>query len=764
MHPKVEFPGSLQPILEDLARPLDADLVHDGARRAIKGREVELSAGFRLNDGSPALTVPESAQLEVLCSGLRTLLAGKLGCAEADDGYPLRLHRNRPDGIPAGVWEAFRVTVTESECSVEAAEMAGLRRGIYFVENELRKRRAAILPLGEWKRWTTVEDRITRSPVAPYRWLTGWELEDENDYYPEAYLERLAQSGINGIWVAGLLRNLVSSPVIPELGPKRHKLAKLKELVGKAARYGIRVHFFCMEPRALPPGHPVARAYPEIIGVRSDIYETLCPSSPLMLDYLRQAIHDLVREVPELGGIINLCKGERPTTCWWHTEKIAHLCPRCSEGSQVELLAETLHCFADGINSAGAATNLIAWPYMPYEFDKITGETWPTVDMQALIAASPPQVRWMVNFEHGSTKEIGGQARSVQEYSLSTVQPGPFAVEIAATGKSTGHACYAKLQLGTTYELSSMPFVPVPGAVYDKIQAMKRLEMQGAMFSWIVGGFPGPMLTAAARASFEPCPDKREFLHELARGSCGEKAAQHLVRAWECFERVWQKYPFDLGVLYHGSLTRGPSYQLHLEQESRLPKVYNWGLERDRQKQFYAYVPEKWLGFLSSDEVVNTFRDMAAEWKEGVQSARQALAQETGQNSFLRRQMAVAEAIRHHFLSAANVYEFYHLRDQLRDPDKSLQKDITGRMLAIARNEIEIAESFLDLLDKDVTLGFHSELYSRCYTQDEVREKIRRTKNLCGTLAEWMESGVDEAVLNRTVEETERMRPDLWGD
>jgi hypothetical protein len=67
--------------------------------------------------------------------------------------------------------------------------------------------------------------------------------------YPGEYLKRLSHYGINGLWIPGLLRNLVASKVIPEVGPREHRLDKLKAIVAKAARYGIRIYFFCMEPR-----------------------------------------------------------------------------------------------------------------------------------------------------------------------------------------------------------------------------------------------------------------------------------------------------------------------------------------------------------------------------------------------------------------------------------------------------------------------------------------------------------------------------------
>jgi hypothetical protein len=759
MHPKIAYPGDLAALSAELARPLHEASLREPARKARPGAEASLAGGYALD----AADFRSEKHLEILLDDLRRFMSRTMGVAETPSGYRLKLVRREPEGCPPGAAEAHRILTSAGGCTLTARDLDGLRRAVFRLEDEMLLRRAPVLPLGEEARWTTVADRVTRSPIAPYRWLSGWELEDENEYYPEEYLSRLAHSGVNGIWVAGLFRNLVASKVIPELGPPRHRLGKLRGLVEKAARHGIKVWFFCMEPRALPLGHPAAAAHPGIVGAKTDIYECVCPSTPRVLDYCREAARDLFAEAPGLAGIIDLCKGERPTTCWWWSADIARKCPRCGSRPEADVLAQTLGALVEGMRASSPNAKLVAWPYMPYAQDKKTGEIRPFSAVGQLAAASRPEVAWMANFEHGGVKEICGKPRVIHEYSLSSVEAGPIFRDLARDARASGRHPWAKLQLGTTYELSSVPEVPVPGVVRAKFASLRELGATGAMLSWIVGGYPGIMLKAAGEAAFEPSLPADRFLARLAAIQWGERAAARAAAAWAKFEEAWRLYPFDLGVLYRGPLTRGPAYQFHLEREARLPKVYNWGFERDRTPQFFAYEPEKWLGAFTADEVVRSFRDMAGRWEGGLGDLKAAL-EGAGDRPELKAQYAVASGIRLHLLSAANVYEFYSLRDRLLPSPKAARPAILRRLGEVTEQEIAVAEEMRKWLLAEPFLGFESELYAWSCSAPLVDEKLRRARDVLATLRRWEGSGVEEAVLRRTVEEAESLRPDRWGD
>ncbi len=759
MHPRIVYPGELSPIVRDLARPLHGHSLRDPRRRARAGEEADLSAGWRIEAqrGNPA----EEDSLALLVEDFRQFMFGAMEVDEDGGGFTIEWRREQPSSCPADGLEAFEVETQPESCRIRARDVDGFRRALFLLEDEMRLRRAPLLPLGRMARWTRIRTRVSRSPIAPYRWMSGWELEDDNDYYPYAYLDWLAHAGINGIWVSGLLRNLVASSVIPELGPPGHRLGKLRALIDKAALRGVRVYLFCIEPRALPDGHAAGLAHPEILGA----HRALCPSVPLVLEYAREVMCELFTEVPNLGGVINIFNSERPTTCWLN-EDFVQGCPRCRVRPQAEVLAAMLDAFTAGMRDAGSSAEFLAWTYMmdPKAHSLISLPIEPALDV---MRASRSDIVWLGNFEHGGTKQACGRTVEVHEYSLSCVGPSPLFVELARAATAAGRTAYAKLQIGTSYELPTVPYVPVPGIAYDKIAALGDLGVRGTMLNWIPGGFPGPMLKAAGEAVFEPRPPKDAFLRRLAAIDWGETRAEAVVAAWNRFERAWQEYPFNNAVLYFGPLARGPAYHLHVERENRLALPYNWGIDRARIPQPFEDQVDRWLGPYSVEELTECFRRMATEWGAGLDSLENAL-RESGEAEELGRQLAVAGAVRLQCLAAADVYEFYSLRDQLGRTRDEQSGPLLERLIEIGEHSLALAGEMKRLLEEEPALGFHSELYTYSYSTALLDEKTLQVGDMLVTLRQWRRFGIDRAALRRTVAEVTRQRPDrrpdLWGD
>jgi hypothetical protein len=75
----------------------------------------------------------------------------------------------------------------------------------------------------------------------------------EVDPFPEGLLQRLADLGVNGVWMHTVLYNLAPSTVFPEFGHNHEtRLENLRKLVLRAKKYGISVYLYVNEPRAMP--------------------------------------------------------------------------------------------------------------------------------------------------------------------------------------------------------------------------------------------------------------------------------------------------------------------------------------------------------------------------------------------------------------------------------------------------------------------------------------------------------------------------------
>ena len=91
----------------------------------------------------------------------------------------------------------------------------------------------------------------------------------------------------------------------------------------------------------------------------------------------------------------------------------------------------------------------------------------------------------------------------------------------------------AKIQVGCSHEVATVPFVPAPGLLYRKFKAMKDVGVTDVMMCWYFGNYPGVMNKAAGWLAYEDFAVEEEtsFLLRLARDDWGEEAPR-VVRVW----------------------------------------------------------------------------------------------------------------------------------------------------------------------------------------------------------------------------------------
>ncbi len=705
-------PASL-PFLAELSAPVHARCIRN-KQRGCRNGEADLSAGVRIEVGEPIRKA-----LDRSIKDFMRFMSFSMGLGSRPGSYPVALRTAAIKGIEDD--ESYQVEVKKDRCKIVGVGVEGIRRALIHLEDEMSSRRGPFLPEGTVTRECRVKVRISRSPYATYRFGTGWELENDGDFYPDEYLNRLAHAGINAIWVAGFFQNLIATKSIPELGPKKTRLGKLRSLVEKAALYGIKVYFFCMEPRIIR-NRKIFEKYPDIRGAQfplsCSLGETaLCTSAPRVQSYLREASAELFRSAPGLAGIIDIFAGERATNCWFD-EEIVKGCPRCSQKTQWEVLSQLIGCLNEGMKSVSPDAEFLAWDYSSISTD---------VKLRIMENASPDIV-WLGCFEHGGRTSRCGKKFVMDEYSLSYAGPSEPFKALAAGARKSRRRIYAKLQIGTTYEQSSLPYIPVPSGVFRKFHSMRRLGVDGAMLSWIIGGFPSLMLKAAGLASFCPVGSEADFIRRLAAIEWGEEVSAPVAAAWRHFFKAYSLYPAMNDVFYYGPITRCPAYHLRLDTENRRATPYNFGITADRDIQPFEDNPTRWLGIFTEKELISCFRSMAEEWGKGLRLLKHAA--ERSREETALRQLGVAKAVWIQFRSCANVIEFYTIRNLSAWREKTKGKSQRARMRAIAIDEISLGSQMIKLLRHDPTLGFQSELYYFSFSENLIAAKIRHTQNL----------------------------------
>jgi hypothetical protein len=367
---------------------------------------------------------------------------------------------------------------------------------------------------------------------------------DTRQSYPDAYLARLSELGVNGVWLQAVLYELTPFPWDPARSDGwQERLARLAELVTRARRFGVGVYLYLNEPRAMPPSF--FEVHPELEGVSEGTYSALCTSCEPVKAYLREAVATVCRRVPGLAGFFSISASENLTTC--HSHYMGAACPRCRDRSPAEVVAEVNCLYREGIAAAGSDARLIVWDW-----------GWQDSWVTDIIARLPDDVLLMSVSEWDLPIRRGGVDGVVTEYSMSAIGPGPRALRHWAAARQRGLGTMAKVQVGTTWELSAVPYMPAVANVVEHIRRLRDRGVQGLMLSWTLGGYPCPAIEAAVRLG-EPGSDPEQVLLETARHWFGDEAADAVVEAWRVCSRTFQEFPYSQTTVYAAPLQMGPA-------------------------------------------------------------------------------------------------------------------------------------------------------------------------------------------------------------
>ena len=628
------------------------------------------------------------------------------------DAYPIKCVKRKTD-----CFEAYRILVNESGCIVEAEDTEGIRRALIYLEDEMHRREGAILPLGEICKKPIIRSRITRGFFSPTNRppKDQDELLDDIDYYPDEYLNRLAHDGTNGLWIYAFFSRLLTSEYFKEYGKDSEKrIAKLRRVVAKCKRYGIKVYIFGVEPYSI--SIEMADKYPGIAGPRTwnwshtEQSHTICTYTEDGANYCIEVTRKLMEQVPDLGGIIDITYGERMTTC----ASLADFCqcPRCRSHSRSEILAHNIDLLKEGIRRAGSKADFVSWTYE----HRVT----PMEEIKEYVRKAPSDVVLMENFEDAGYTEQLGKTRQAIDYWLSYVGPSQMFEGAAETALEEGKPMFAKMQVCCSHELATVPYIPAPGILFDKYAAARKYKVEGVMQCWYFGNYPSLMSKAAGELSFvEDFADKDAFLTHLAGiyyGNCAKKA----VDAWKYFEASYTNYPVNIMFSYYGPMHDGVVWELALQPKDRsLPR--SWLL---MDKPDGDRIGECLQSGHTLEEALQLTDVMKDNWKNGL-----SCLPDNGP----KEQYSVAEAINVLITSGNHILRFYELRSILAKltPDSYEEAErILQEMEAIVDEEIYNSKKMILLCEADSRLGYHSEAEGYKFFPEKLFERIEKLKQM----------------------------------
>lgn len=612
--------------------------------------------------------------------------------------------------------ESYRISVSDSECKIESADTEGIRRALFYIEDEMSRREGLFLPTGEIYRWAVVKKRISRGFLNPH-YCPGCdgELEDDTEYYPDGYLNRLAHDGVNGIWVQERIRVISPSDIIPEYGQNgAQRVARLNRLIERCKRYGIKVYLESIEPSSTFQ-NPDLNKHPEVLGQPwGGEYYTFCASTEKGKEYIWESVRKLFELCPGLAGIVNICVGEAVSNCASLDEDLT--CPHCLEKGYTkgQVLANCENEIAKAMHSVKPDAELINWAY------GIRG--WKEKDIDDYLSIRSADSVSMMNFEDWGEAIQLGKVRHARDYWLSYTGPGKIMEKAASAGIKRETPVYAKIQVCSSHEVSTVPYVPVPGILYDKYKYMHENNVTGVLYCWYFGNFPSMMNKAAGELAFAPFfPEKNDFLKHIAGiywGSNAEKVAP----AYQLFEDGYSNYPISMTFEWHGPMGDAPVWPLHLEVVdlpiSRSYKLMNMvGSDRLGETMLMGH---------TYAETLELCRRMSTKWAEG-----EKLLSEIDDRNNLKsiEDKSVASALNVLFRSGTNIIKFYDLRYKLAflAEDKNA---VLNEMREIAVEEIENSKKLIKLCEADKRLGYHCEAIGFKYFPEKLEWRIKLVEEM----------------------------------
>ena len=586
-----------------------------------------------------------------------------------------------------GVRDSFTLEVESDQVRVRANDPLGLQRAVYRMQLMMEARGGPLLPLGTIR----LARRLTPCYLYSYFALYGDPLmEEEIDPFPAGYLEKLARLGVNGVWLQAVLRNMAPSSEFSEFGSGwQQRQKRIAELVRRASEFGIQIFLYINEPRTMPT--EFFDRYPELKGTFSRAepnFHTMCTSVPRVRRWIEESLTHIFKSVPGLGGIFTISMSENLTHCY--SKGRPDPCPRCSQRPAEDVLAELHHSFVKGVKAGSPDARIITWDW-GWGYDWVRNG----VESEKLIPKLPKEVELLSVSEWDAPVHRGGVSTEVGEYSMSVVGPGPRASRNWTIARQHGLRTMAKVQINATWEISAVPYIPVPNLIERHIENLIRVGVDGLMLSWTVGGYPSPNLEVAQEYYYWPVPDKEKVIPAVARRRYGEGAEPYVLRAWEAFSRAFEEFPYGVHV-YIIPTQHGPANLLRLDETGFDPGMILFPHD--------AY--KRWSGDFPPDIALKQFRRMAELWNSGLEDFRKALPLVTSdRQEQAAKDLGIAETCYIHFESVANQLEFYILRDRLGEDGAAEHR---SRMQELAASEAQLAKRLYTLARQDSTLGYEA--------------------------------------------------------
>ena len=479
---------------------------------------------------------------------------------------------------------------------------------------------------------------------------------DSEEYCSDELLESYSRVGINGIYTQGVLYMLSEFPFEPSLSAGwQMRLARLKKLTERCAKYGIKVFLYLNEPRSMKKAF--FDKYPHLMGhVEDEDHACLCTSVKEVRDYITNAVETICKAAPLIGGFFCMAKSENLTNCYSHIHKQGACgCPRCRDRSIGEVIGEFFAAVREGADRVSPDI-------------KVFDYSWDGDDLKTrleVIDHLPERVAVESICESRVPYTIGGVSATLEDYSLNVIGPGERSLAMWRRAKERGLETVAKLQINTTWECSTVPALPVLSKVDEMMTKLVEAGVDHLQLSWTLGGYPSANLLYACKYFFEHAK-----IPELG---------ENMKKATELFSEAFSNFPSHIYAAYMGPQNAGPATLSY-----EVPTGY------DATMTCFAYDDvDGWRSIYPADVYEEQLKKLCDGWKEGL-----CLIESDNSEIALMAQAGYSL-----FRSSYNLTKFVRLRDHGGSKEE---------LCAVVADERENAVNMLTLMNQNPAIGFEA--------------------------------------------------------
>ena len=536
-------------------------------------------------------------------------------------------------------------------------------------------------------------------------------------YTPVAYLRLLKEFGADALWFPLVVYDLVRLPGYPEFGLEgREVLPRLRALMRRAKRAGLKTYFYITPPRSRPASF--FRRHGELKGVRVRQYAPaghyhVCLASAEGEKLVRDGMRELCRALPGVDGFVVITASEYPSHC--HSHGYGAECERCGHRRPADAVAEIFRLMQEGIQQSGESAELVAWNWA-WQWALNRGVADPNThifDMKIapdardyVIEKLPSDVLVLLMYEYGTRVRRGGAQNIVWEYTMSQTRQGPFAAAQKRAAEKTNRRALARIHISSTPEFMCVPYLPVMQLVAEKIRDLRTHKYVGYMGAWAFGGYPSPNMLIARELSRAGRRSISSVLRQVAALYYGKRNVDLVVQAWANFSKAFRNYPFSIPLQYSSWIHVAPAIAWHLKPSQS-------------RSVMYTDNPEEYCAPYGPEAVYSSLQRVASGWKKGLECLAEAAQNTDGQQRPVAEQdYGVAESVFLCSRSLMNHIRFCGLRERSQHSRHAREE-----LRKLIQSELALAKRYYYLLHLDSRLGFEAGMQYWVRPND-VAEKI----------------------------------------